>query len=207
MSTPQSTTQQVHQSLSSPTIRIPFPHCLAPAAATLGGGPAGPALLRESLLIKPADGSGLRCPPGQARITNAAGRLRARFVVHAVGPYFPAAAASSGGGGGGGGASAAAEGEAAVERLLLAAAYRDALRLAAAAAARSVGAAPPPPAAASVASRPSESFRVVPSRSESFRVVPSRSESFRVVGSESFLTRAVPMSVSLSSLAVLPTAV
>eukprot|EP00961_Rhodomonas_salina_P180731 2439275-Rhodomonas_salina.1 len=48
---------------------------------------AGQELLLESLRIT-ADGDGIRCPPGQARITNACGNLNAKFVIHAVGPYF-----------------------------------------------------------------------------------------------------------------------
>ena len=87
---------------------------------------AGPALLRESLSIAFAAGTTVRCPPGQARITNATGRLRAAFVVHAVGPYFPAAAFTPGP-------------DAAAAEALLASAYRAAFDLAAAAAARSIG--------------------------------------------------------------------
>ena len=86
----------------------------------------------ESLRIATDASSGARCPPGQARITNAFGRLRAAFVVHAVGPYFPAAGA----------ADAAAASAAAVAQL--GSAYREALRLAAGAAARSVGVPPAP---------------------------------------------------------------
>lgn len=47
---------------------------------------AGPAL-KEACLLLPADHKGRRCPTGEARITEA-GNLKARWVIHAVGPYF-----------------------------------------------------------------------------------------------------------------------
>ncbi len=47
---------------------------------------AGPELL-EACRRLPRDARGLRCPFGDARIT-AAGRLDARWVVHAVGPRY-----------------------------------------------------------------------------------------------------------------------
>ena len=46
---------------------------------------AGPELLEECRKIKPVDG--VRCPFGQARITPA-GNLKARYVIHAVGPIY-----------------------------------------------------------------------------------------------------------------------
>ncbi len=47
---------------------------------------AGPAL-KEACLALPAGEDGRRCPTGQVRVTPA-GNLKARYVVHAVGPYF-----------------------------------------------------------------------------------------------------------------------
>src|SRR5438105_4693140 len=47
---------------------------------------AGPAL-REACLQFPADEDGRRCPTGQVRVT-AAGDLPARYVIHAVGPFY-----------------------------------------------------------------------------------------------------------------------
>jgi O-acetyl-ADP-ribose deacetylase len=47
---------------------------------------AGPALLAECKLL-PSDAAGRRCPMGETRTTGA-GRLAARFVIHAVGPVY-----------------------------------------------------------------------------------------------------------------------
>jgi len=47
---------------------------------------AGPAL-REACFQFPADENGRRCPTGQVR-TTPAGNLRARHVIHAVGPFY-----------------------------------------------------------------------------------------------------------------------
>jgi O-acetyl-ADP-ribose deacetylase (regulator of RNase III) len=47
---------------------------------------AGPAL-REECARLPADERGRRCPTGQVRVTGA-GALPARFVLHAVGPFY-----------------------------------------------------------------------------------------------------------------------
>ncbi len=47
---------------------------------------AGPSLLEECLKL-PADESGRRCPTGEVRVTGA-GSLPARFVIHAVGPFY-----------------------------------------------------------------------------------------------------------------------
>jgi len=49
---------------------------------------AGPAL-KEACLKLPADENGRRCPTGQAR-TTPAGNLPARYVIHAVGPFYNA---------------------------------------------------------------------------------------------------------------------
>lgn len=46
---------------------------------------AGPELLAACKEVKPVDG--VRCPVGGARIT-AAGRLKARYVIHTVGPRY-----------------------------------------------------------------------------------------------------------------------
>jgi O-acetyl-ADP-ribose deacetylase (regulator of RNase III) len=61
--------------------------------AMLGGGgvdgalhrAAGPALLQACRQVEVVDG--IRCPVGEARITGA-GDLRARYVIHAVGPRY-----------------------------------------------------------------------------------------------------------------------
>jgi O-acetyl-ADP-ribose deacetylase (regulator of RNase III) len=47
---------------------------------------AGPALKEECLLL-PADERGRRCPTGEVRVTGA-GKLPARWVIHAVGPFY-----------------------------------------------------------------------------------------------------------------------
>jgi O-acetyl-ADP-ribose deacetylase (regulator of RNase III) len=47
---------------------------------------AGPALL-EACRALPADADGRRCPTGESRTTSA-GALDARWVIHAVGPFF-----------------------------------------------------------------------------------------------------------------------
>jgi O-acetyl-ADP-ribose deacetylase (regulator of RNase III) len=43
--------------------------------------------LKEECLGLPADEHGRRCPTGEVRVTRA-GRLSARYVIHAVGPYY-----------------------------------------------------------------------------------------------------------------------
>ncbi len=50
---------------------------------------AGPSLLEECLRL-PADERGHRCPTGEVRVTGA-GNLRARYVIHAVGPVYDGA--------------------------------------------------------------------------------------------------------------------
>jgi O-acetyl-ADP-ribose deacetylase (regulator of RNase III) len=47
---------------------------------------AGPSLKEECLLL-PADESGRKCPTGEVRVTGA-GNLPARWVIHAVGPFY-----------------------------------------------------------------------------------------------------------------------
>jgi O-acetyl-ADP-ribose deacetylase (regulator of RNase III) len=47
---------------------------------------AGPAL-KKACLELPADDTGRRCPTGEVRVT-AAGNLPAKFVIHAVGPFY-----------------------------------------------------------------------------------------------------------------------
>ena len=47
---------------------------------------AGPHLLTECLKF-PADSQGKRCPTGEVRTTEG-GDLRAKYVIHAVGPYY-----------------------------------------------------------------------------------------------------------------------
>lgn len=47
---------------------------------------AGPSLKDECMLI-PADADGRRCPTGEIRVT-AAGNLHAKWVIHAVGPFY-----------------------------------------------------------------------------------------------------------------------
>jgi serine/threonine-protein kinase len=47
---------------------------------------AGPQLMEECLLLA-ADDEGRRCPTGEVRVT-AAGNLPARYVIHAVGPFY-----------------------------------------------------------------------------------------------------------------------
>lgn len=47
---------------------------------------AGPRLKEECLLL-PADENGRRCPTGEVRVTGA-GNLSARWVIHAVGPFY-----------------------------------------------------------------------------------------------------------------------
>jgi O-acetyl-ADP-ribose deacetylase (regulator of RNase III) len=47
---------------------------------------AGKALKEECARL-PADDEGRRCPTGEVRVTGA-GRLRARHVIHAVGPFY-----------------------------------------------------------------------------------------------------------------------
>jgi O-acetyl-ADP-ribose deacetylase (regulator of RNase III) len=47
---------------------------------------AGPTLLAECLKL-PEDENGRRCPTGEVRVTRA-GNLPARFVIHAVGPFY-----------------------------------------------------------------------------------------------------------------------
>ena len=62
-------------------------------SAMLGGGgvdgaihrAAGPSLLEACRQVPVV--AGVRCPTGQARITTA-GKLRARYVIHAVGPRY-----------------------------------------------------------------------------------------------------------------------
>jgi O-acetyl-ADP-ribose deacetylase (regulator of RNase III) len=49
---------------------------------------AGKALMEECLAL-PADEQGRRCPTGEVRVTGA-GKLPARHVIHAVGPFFNA---------------------------------------------------------------------------------------------------------------------
>ena len=46
---------------------------------------AGPALLEACRKITPKNG--VRCPPGEARITGA-GNLKAKYVIHTVGPRY-----------------------------------------------------------------------------------------------------------------------
>ncbi len=46
---------------------------------------AGPDLLEECKKVRPENG--IRCPTGEARITKA-GNLKARFVIHTVGPRY-----------------------------------------------------------------------------------------------------------------------
>ncbi|MDY0220236.1 MAG: O-acetyl-ADP-ribose deacetylase [Desulfobacterium sp.] len=46
---------------------------------------AGPALLEACKSVKPENG--IRCPTGEARITTA-GNLKARYVIHTVGPKY-----------------------------------------------------------------------------------------------------------------------
>ena len=61
--------------------------------AMLGGGgvdgaihrAAGPELLKACQAVAVKDG--VRCPPGEARITPA-GNLPAKFVIHTVGPIY-----------------------------------------------------------------------------------------------------------------------
>src|SRR5207249_2894808 len=43
--------------------------------------------LKEECLLLPADENGRRCPTGEVRVTGA-GDLRARWVIHAVGPFY-----------------------------------------------------------------------------------------------------------------------
>jgi O-acetyl-ADP-ribose deacetylase (regulator of RNase III) len=45
--------------------------------------------LREACEAIPADERGQRCPTGQVRVTPA-GNLKARYVIHAVGPFYNA---------------------------------------------------------------------------------------------------------------------
>lgn len=47
---------------------------------------AGPGLLKECETL-PADENGRRCPTGEVRVTGA-GDLPARWVIHAVGPFY-----------------------------------------------------------------------------------------------------------------------
>src|SRR5437870_4524040 len=65
------------------------------ANSTLAGGggvdgaihrAAGPGLLEECLRL-PEDEQGRRCPTGEVRVTGA-GKLSARWVIHAVGPVY-----------------------------------------------------------------------------------------------------------------------
>lgn len=46
---------------------------------------AGPSLLEECRKVKKVDG--IRCPFGEARITKA-GKLKAKYIIHTVGPIF-----------------------------------------------------------------------------------------------------------------------
>src|SRR6187455_711815 len=47
---------------------------------------AGPTLMAECLAL-PSDENGRRCPTGEVRLTGA-GNLAARWVIHAVGPFY-----------------------------------------------------------------------------------------------------------------------
>jgi O-acetyl-ADP-ribose deacetylase (regulator of RNase III) len=47
---------------------------------------AGPTLVEQCELL-PADERGRRCPTGEVRVTGA-GKLEARWVIHAVGPFY-----------------------------------------------------------------------------------------------------------------------
>src|SRR5262250_2849485 len=47
---------------------------------------AGPSLKEECFLL-PADKDGRRCPTGEVQVTTA-GKLSARWVIHAVGPFY-----------------------------------------------------------------------------------------------------------------------
>jgi O-acetyl-ADP-ribose deacetylase (regulator of RNase III) len=55
---------------------------------------AGPAL-KKACLELPTDDTGRRCPTGEVRVT-AAGNLPAKFVIHAVGPFYNARYAEKG---------------------------------------------------------------------------------------------------------------
>jgi O-acetyl-ADP-ribose deacetylase (regulator of RNase III) len=48
---------------------------------------AGPELLQACLRLREV-APGVRCPTGEARLTPASGKLRARWVIHAVGPRW-----------------------------------------------------------------------------------------------------------------------
>ncbi len=48
---------------------------------------AGPELLEECKKI-PETRPGIRCPTGEARITNSYGRIKAKKIIHAVGPVW-----------------------------------------------------------------------------------------------------------------------